>query len=82
MTAKEVVLTNLPGAYCGKRWRRPGPGQHRNRVFFVIKNNNDFMPLATGETKSSAWKNAKKAIELEIHNITLSNNNRLLGKLK
>lgn len=40
------------------------------------------MPLATGETKSSAWKNAKKAIELEIHNITQSNNNRLLGKLK
>ena len=82
MTAKEFVLMTLPGAYCGKRWRLPGPGQLRNRAFFVIKNNNDFMPLGSGETKTRAWNNAKKAIELEIRNITMSNKTRRLGKLK
>jgi len=56
MTAKEFVKSKYPKAKKERHVTRD------RRVYFLIRNGNDYMYLSSGDTESKAWVNAKEII--------------------
>ena len=60
MTAKQFVQEKLPNASARKYSTRTG---FHSYSYYLIRNGNEFMYIAEGETESLAWKAAKEKIE-------------------
>ena len=60
MTAKEFVKSRFPKARAEKQYAFAMIGK---RAYYLIRNGDDYMYMASGETESKAWVNTKKMIE-------------------
>ena len=60
MTSKEFVKSKLPKAKAEKH--KQGMIKGLQETYYLIRDGNNTMYIATGNTESNAWVNAKKFI--------------------
>ena len=60
MTAKDFVRVHYPLARAEKH------SDNYGRKYFLIRNSSEFMYMASGDTESKAWKEAKDKINSKI----------------
>ncbi len=63
MTAKEFVRSRYPKAKAERQVR--GNIKGLQEVYWLIRDGNSFMYMASGKTESNAWVNAKESITVD-----------------